>query len=152
MCDSAAHLVDHVLPDVPVRQRVLTAPHEVRRGLALRPDALTAQGRIFVEGLARWQKHVGVGNDSFDDDAPAGGRVLRRLGGAQPPEDVSVRKEALEGTCDVYPILRSDCGFPGITADQCWERDCGFDDSAPNVAWCYLPWKPDQGSGPSGIN
>ena len=67
-------------------------------------------------------------------------------------EDVSVRKEALEGTCDVYPILRSDCGFPGITADQCWERDCGFDDSAPNVAWCYLPWKPERGSGPSGIN
>jgi hypothetical protein len=42
MCDSAAHLVDHVLPDVPVRQGVLTAPHEVRRVLALRPDALTA--------------------------------------------------------------------------------------------------------------
>jgi hypothetical protein len=26
--------------------------------LALRPDALTAQGRIFVEEIARWQKHV----------------------------------------------------------------------------------------------
>ncbi|XYI04161.1 transposase zinc-binding domain-containing protein [Sorangium sp. So ce1128] len=32
MCDSAAHLVEHVLPDVPVRQWVLTAPPEVRRG------------------------------------------------------------------------------------------------------------------------
>jgi hypothetical protein len=42
MCDSAAHRVDHVLPDVPVRQWVLTAPHEARRVLALRPDALTA--------------------------------------------------------------------------------------------------------------
>ena len=58
MCDAAAHLVDHVLPDVPVRQCVLTAPHEVRRVLALRPDALTAQGRIFVEEIARWQKRV----------------------------------------------------------------------------------------------
>jgi hypothetical protein len=58
MCDAAAHLVDHVLPDVPVRQWVLTAPHEVRRVLALRPDALTAQGRIFVEEIARWQKHA----------------------------------------------------------------------------------------------
>ena len=58
MCDAAAHLVDHVLPDVPVRQWVLTAPHEVRRVLALRPDALTAQGRIFVEEIARWQKRV----------------------------------------------------------------------------------------------
>ena len=58
MCDAAAHLVDHVLPDVPVRQWVLTAPHEVRRVLALRPDALTAQGRIFVEEIARWQNSI----------------------------------------------------------------------------------------------
>jgi hypothetical protein len=34
---------------------VLTAPFEVRRVLALRPEALTAQGRIFVEEIARWQ-------------------------------------------------------------------------------------------------
>jgi hypothetical protein len=45
-----------VLPDVPVRQWVLTAPFEVRRALALRPDALTAQARMFVEEIARWQK------------------------------------------------------------------------------------------------
>jgi hypothetical protein len=32
------------------------------------------------------------------------------------------------------------------------ERDCGFDGSAPHVAWYYLPWKPDRGSGPSGID
>jgi hypothetical protein len=56
MCDAAANLVDHVLPDVPVRQWVLTVPHDVRHVLALRPDALTAQNRIFVEELARWQK------------------------------------------------------------------------------------------------
>ena len=51
MCGCAAHLVDHVVPDVPVRQWVLTAPHEVRRTLALRPEALTACGRIFVEEI-----------------------------------------------------------------------------------------------------
>jgi hypothetical protein len=44
MCGTAAHLVDHVLPDVPVRQWVLTTPFAVRRLLALRPDALTAAG------------------------------------------------------------------------------------------------------------
>jgi hypothetical protein len=48
--------VDEVLPNVPVRQWVLTAPPEVRRVLALLPDALAAQGRIFVEEIARWQK------------------------------------------------------------------------------------------------
>ncbi len=59
MCGTAAHLVDHVLPaDVPVRQWVLTAPHEVRRVLALRPDALTACSRLFVEEIARWQKQA----------------------------------------------------------------------------------------------
>lgn len=56
MCGTAAHLVDRVFPDVPVRQWVLTAPSDVRRVMALRPDALTAQGRIFVEEIARRQK------------------------------------------------------------------------------------------------
>jgi len=56
MCGTAAHLVDHVLPNVAVRQWVLTVPSEVRRVLALRPEALTAQNRIFVEEIARWQK------------------------------------------------------------------------------------------------
>ena len=56
MCGTAANLVAHVLPDVPVRQWVLTVPSEVRRVLALRPEALTAQNRIFVEEIGRWQK------------------------------------------------------------------------------------------------
>ncbi len=56
MCGTAAHLVDHVLPDVPVRQWVFTAPHEVSRIMALRLDALTACNRLFVEEIASWQK------------------------------------------------------------------------------------------------
>src|SRR5262249_35308917 len=55
-CGTAAHLVDPVLPDVQVRQWVLTTPAKVRHVLALRPDALTAHARIFVEDVARWQK------------------------------------------------------------------------------------------------
>src|SRR5689334_949098 len=45
-----------LLPDVALRQWVLTVPNEIRRAPALRPYALTAQSRIFVEELARWQK------------------------------------------------------------------------------------------------
>jgi len=56
MCGTAANLVEHVLPHVPVRQWFLTVPDEVRRVLALRPEALTAENRIFVEEIARWQK------------------------------------------------------------------------------------------------
>jgi hypothetical protein len=54
-CDRVAG-VDY--PPAPHRSRqwVLTTPFAVRRLLALRPDALTAAGRIFVEEIARWQK------------------------------------------------------------------------------------------------
>ena len=39
-----------------MRQWVLTVPHDVRRVLALRPDTLTVQNRLFVEEIARFQK------------------------------------------------------------------------------------------------
>jgi hypothetical protein len=45
-----------------MRQWVLTAPFEVRRVMALRPDALSACNRIFVEEIARWRKgSAGIG-------------------------------------------------------------------------------------------
>ena len=59
MCGTAAHLADHVLPNVAVRQWVLTAPFEVRRVMALRPEALSACNRIFVQEIARCQKKAG---------------------------------------------------------------------------------------------
>jgi hypothetical protein len=65
MCGTAAHLVTNVLPDVPVRQWVLTAPHEVRRLLALRPDALSACNRIFVSEIARHQKKASGLDDAL---------------------------------------------------------------------------------------
>ena len=54
--DATCHLCDPILPDTAMRQWVLTAPYEVRRVMALRPDALTACHRLFVTELARWQK------------------------------------------------------------------------------------------------
>jgi len=41
MVESAAHLVDHVFPEVPVRQFVLTFPFPLRFLLAANPKALT---------------------------------------------------------------------------------------------------------------
>ena len=49
MANGAAHLVDRVLPDVPVRQFVLSLPFELRRLAAFKPAVLTALTRIFVE-------------------------------------------------------------------------------------------------------
>jgi hypothetical protein len=42
MSDTAAHLVDRVFPEVPVRQWVLTLPHRLRYLLAYDPELVTA--------------------------------------------------------------------------------------------------------------
>jgi Putative transposase len=49
MANTGAHLVDRVVPDVPVRQLVLSIPYELRMLAAFNPDVLTALSRIFVE-------------------------------------------------------------------------------------------------------
>jgi len=56
MCNTAGHLVDRVLPSVPVRQWVLSPPFELRRAAAFPADVATALGRIFIEEVAANQK------------------------------------------------------------------------------------------------
>lgn len=56
MCGTAAHLTDHVVPEVPLRQWVLSVPFELRLLLARDPRALTAVGRIFVQEIFRSQR------------------------------------------------------------------------------------------------
>ena len=51
MCGTAAHLTDHVVPEVPLRQWVFSGPFELRLLLARDPRALTAVGRIFVQEI-----------------------------------------------------------------------------------------------------
>jgi hypothetical protein len=48
MTERAAHLVDYVLPDVPVRQWVLTFPHRLWYRLAWDHDGCRAVTRLFV--------------------------------------------------------------------------------------------------------
>jgi hypothetical protein len=48
MADTAAHLVDRVFPDVPVRQWVLTVPHRLRYLLAHDPGLVTAVYGVFT--------------------------------------------------------------------------------------------------------
>jgi hypothetical protein len=54
MADTAARLVDSVLPDLPLRQWVLSLPYDLRLLAALRPDVLTAVSRIFAETIFRY--------------------------------------------------------------------------------------------------
>jgi hypothetical protein len=56
MCNEAAHLVDHVIPRVAVRQFVLSAPFELRLLLASRADAFGAKTSIFMQEVFRWQR------------------------------------------------------------------------------------------------
>ncbi len=65
MADTAAHLVDRVLPEVPVRQWVLTLPYPLRYRCAwdakLTSDVLRAFLRaLFADQRRRARKHLGV--------------------------------------------------------------------------------------------
>jgi hypothetical protein len=54
MCDFAAHLRDHVMPQVPVRQWVLTVPIGLRFGMAFDPGLAGIILRTFVGVVSRW--------------------------------------------------------------------------------------------------
>jgi len=51
MADTAAHLVDRVIPDVPVRQWVLSPPHAMRYRIAYDSSLLAALIRIFIRAI-----------------------------------------------------------------------------------------------------
>ena len=54
MAETAAHLVDAVIPDVPVRQWVLSLPYDIRFALAYEPELLSGVRRIFLRALLAW--------------------------------------------------------------------------------------------------
>ena len=81
MANTAAHLVDRVLPVVPVRQWVLSLPHELRRLAAFDARALTAFDRIFVEQILAHHRRVAGRNGLV---GARGGAVtfVQRFGGS----------------------------------------------------------------------
>jgi hypothetical protein len=52
MVESAAHLVDHVFPEAPVRQWVLTFPFPLRFLLAAQPRVLTEVLAVVQRGIS----------------------------------------------------------------------------------------------------
>ena len=76
MAQTAAHLVDHVIPPVPVRQWVISVPKRLRCFLANRPEAVAALTKIFLAEIERLlSAAAGV---TIDAAAPAAARP--RLG------------------------------------------------------------------------
>ena len=58
MADTAAHLVDHVLPRAPYRQWVFTVPKALRLWLARDPAWTTWVGNLAVRAIGAWQRRV----------------------------------------------------------------------------------------------
>ena len=56
MAATAAHLVDHIMPPVPLRQWVLSVPFALRPLLAADPAMLTLTSRVFFEEIRRWYR------------------------------------------------------------------------------------------------
>ena len=59
MADTAAHLVDRVLPEAPYRQWVLTFPWSLRLAIAMDKTLLAAMLRVHFRTLFAWQRRRG---------------------------------------------------------------------------------------------
>ena len=59
MADTAAHLVDRVLPVAPYRQWVLTFPWSLRLALAMDKTLLAAMLQVYFRTLFAWQRRRG---------------------------------------------------------------------------------------------
>ena len=77
MAQTAAHLADHVIPPVPVRQWVISVPKRLRGFLADRPRAVAAVTRIFLDEIERLLRAAAGG--TLNPATPASARP--RLGG-----------------------------------------------------------------------
>ncbi|MGE0445040.1 MAG: transposase [Vicinamibacterales bacterium] len=81
MTERAAHLVDRVFPDVPVRQWVLSLPPRIRYPLAWRHDACKAAVGVLLREVTRHLRDRARAGGLHD---PRGGAVaiVQRFGGA----------------------------------------------------------------------
>ncbi|XP_051008463.1 trefoil factor 1-like [Acomys russatus] len=50
----------------------------------------------------------------------------------------SLAQEQAE-TCTMNPRERINCGFPGVTAQQCKDKGCCFDNTVRGFPWCFHP-------------
>ncbi|XP_029434716.1 putative gastrointestinal growth factor xP4 [Rhinatrema bivittatum] len=46
-------------------------------------------------------------------------------------------RETEQGVCKIPPHARIECGYPGISSNECTLRACCFDSSAVNGIQCY---------------
>jgi hypothetical protein len=120
MADRAAHLVDRVLPDVPIRQWVLSVPYRLRYQLAWDHALCRAVAGVMVHSICR------VLADRARDVGVEGGRggavvVIQRFpphGAQSAPRGPRIRRRAQLGR----PLPRARAGR---RLRRCsWRVDC----------------------------
>ncbi len=81
MTDRAAHLVDHVFPDVPIRQYVLTLPPRLRYLLAWDHDLCRAVVAVYLRAVLGWLRRQARRRGVIDGRGGAVA-VVQRFGAA----------------------------------------------------------------------
>jgi hypothetical protein len=81
MAERAAHLLDHVFPDVPVRQWVLSLPYRLRYQLAWNHDVCRGVVAVFVRAVLRCLR-ARARDDGVMDGRGGAVAVIQRFGGA----------------------------------------------------------------------
>jgi hypothetical protein len=81
MAERAAHLLDHVFPDVPVRQWVLSLPYRMRYQLAWNHDACRGVVAVFVRAVLG-SLRARARDGGVDDGRGGAVAVIQRFGGA----------------------------------------------------------------------
>lgn len=80
MADTAAHLVDRVIPQAPIRQWVLSFPKRIRLWLARDQKRVTKVHRLFVRAVFAWQRKKARVR-AIPDAKPAAVTFVQRFGG-----------------------------------------------------------------------
>ncbi|XP_072463043.1 trefoil factor 1 [Notamacropus eugenii] len=52
---------------------------------------------------------------------------------------LSVLSQEASETCIVDPKQRRNCGWSGITQQQCQQNKCCFDNKISGTPWCFYP-------------
>jgi len=81
MAERAAHLVDHVFPDVPVRQWVLSLPYRLRYRLAWDHDLCRAVVAVSMRAVLGWLRRR-ARLDEVADGRGGAVAIVQRFGGA----------------------------------------------------------------------
>jgi hypothetical protein len=80
--ERAAHLVDHVFPEVPVRQWVLTLPHRVRYGLAWDHALCRAVVGVFMRAVLGFLRRRAREQQGVTDGRGGAVVIVQRFGAA----------------------------------------------------------------------